>query len=195
MSMESELSNKRMSGDEIPLDIWLRISNAITSRDDFYSFSRVNKTIWSLLLFRRTVVDAKLILKRRLLYNFTRLDDAIRAGEPAHIIETITRACYTVGPFLLEKTGIVARGEPSLFVAAEVNRIDVAEILLDLGCRVNISWCSSCTTFGHIERDDYGTECQNALCVARQYGNREMAAFLLERGIKDVCGNPCPYHG
>lgn len=198
-------------GDEYPLSMWWQISNVITSARDLYSFSQVNKTIWSLLAYRRAVVETQLY--RESLSHIYQLDrhperhperscveSAIRRRQPLDVIDSVIRGCYSVSFFYLEGPEPEFRSFPVLFVAAEMNRVDVIKVLLKYGYPLDLRYHvrPGCLRIGHFEcqkLENTENTCINALCVAREARSQEAEAFLLEQGIEDRCGAHCsPRH-
>ncbi|KAI1499231.1 hypothetical protein F5X99DRAFT_390698 [Biscogniauxia marginata] len=172
---------------KLPLDLWWIISQASCSAGDVFRLSRVNKDIWWLLLYQRSSIDAEFQICGWPQRPST-LDTAIRNGYSLMAIEVILRAYSSVAPCLIEGPLSGTFWEPPLHLAAKMNRFDVVDLLLKFGCPINIRWLGQwedCYSLAHENCKSDIFNCPNALSIARQEKNADMARFLLERGIED----------
>ncbi|KAI1759631.1 hypothetical protein GGR53DRAFT_527046 [Hypoxylon sp. FL1150] len=175
-------------GEEYPMVIWWHITNALTSVGDVRGFSRVSKGMYELLAYRRAVMEAENYMASIMC--------AIRRHEPVNVIESMIRGCLSVSGFYLNGTEPITRNIPALFVAAELNRVDVIRVLLaeggshqDLRYRVR----PGCQENGHYDCPGKEKTCRNALCVAREYKSRDAEVFLLKEGAEDRCDVHCSH--
>jgi hypothetical protein len=146
--------------------------------------------MYGLLMFNRAKRDHEVVPYDKLSEKPSMLYHAIDKGAPMHEIKTIVAGYKKEKSYLLEGQ-VSCFVDPPLHLAARKNRIDIAELLLDSGCDINLRWdgsWSACSEFAHtVCRTDGGVQtCKNALCIARCFGNPKMAQFLLARDIEDL---------
>ncbi|OTB03836.1 hypothetical protein M426DRAFT_321333 [Hypoxylon sp. CI-4A] len=194
----------RTGADNLPLDAWWQISQAVTTRKELLALSRTSKTMWALLAYRRAHMEAEYYLDSVQKHTSqlsarhptqTCVEIALRSGQTLGVLKDMIRGCYDVTPYYLEGPEPELCTLPALFVAAEMGRIDVMKVLLGHGCDVSIRYTTGgdCWELGHLECDNPEGSCRNALCVAREAKRRDAVAFLLEQGIEDRCSRRCAW--
>ncbi|KAI0173202.1 hypothetical protein GGR52DRAFT_376787 [Hypoxylon sp. FL1284] len=189
-------------GEDYPLPIWWHITSHLTSVGDVHRFSRVSKGMAELLAYRRAAMEAEHYMESIL--NLPRwcdsphparscVESAIRRGRSLDEIDALVRGCSSVSIFYLTGTEPITRNGPALFVAAEMNRVDVMKLLLASGSHHDLRYPvrQGCIDLGHYECVSSYKTCRNALCVAREHGSRDAEAFLLKQGIDDLCDAHC----
>ncbi|KAI0378856.1 hypothetical protein F5Y04DRAFT_141730 [Hypomontagnella monticulosa] len=190
---------------KISLDVWFCIGDAVAamSHKDFVSLCCVNKTLWSLFTYKRAFLEAyswcKLPHRRSYPPHRRRtcLNWLILRNEPLEIIEPVIRGYCAGGPKYLNGLAGCKRFPPALFFAAQMNRLDVMDILLSSNkTTVNVKYKNKhgCRYFSHKScRKDRqkNFSCTNALCAARVAGSEEAVDYLLEKGIEDRCNHYC----
>ncbi|KAI1775818.1 hypothetical protein F4818DRAFT_441096 [Hypoxylon cercidicola] len=183
---------------DYPLAIWWHITNALTSVADVHRFSRVSKGMSELLAYRRAVMEAEHYLeffgrcsqwKTTLHPIGSCVENALRRRQPVEVIESMIRGCFSVSGFYLNGTEPMTDNIPALFVAAELNRVDVIKVLLAQGIHHDLRYPvrSGCLEIGHYDCLGPDMTCRNALCIAREYKSRDAEAFLLKEGVEDRC--------
>lgn len=118
---------------------------------------------------------------------------ALKRGQPLANIEKIVAGylagCTSFESFILE-THLAHCWSPPLFLAIRMNRLDVVDLLVRSGVRVNLKWCGHgegpCDVRAHIECKRGGSkDCKNALDIAREAKNPKMVRYLQLQGIED----------
>ncbi|KAI6087688.1 hypothetical protein F4821DRAFT_258740 [Hypoxylon rubiginosum] len=191
-------------GEEYPLTIWWHITNALTSVGDVHRFSRVSKGMYQLLAYRRAVMEAEHYMSFIMcIYRWGQtpypirscVEGAMRRHEPVEVIESLIRGCLSISGFYLNGTEPITRNIPAIFVAAELNRVDVIKVLLAEGSHQDLRYPvrPGCQENGHYDCSSKDNTCRNALCVAREYKSKDAEAFLLEEGIEDRCDAHCSH--
>ncbi|KAI8626577.1 hypothetical protein F5Y19DRAFT_478442 [Xylariaceae sp. FL1651] len=179
-------SREKLGG--LPPEVWLLIRDVCVSEDDVFRLSCVNKSFLSLLLAERALYETKLD-HNRVAQQPSALHLTIKLGWPLYESERVIKVYKESGNIHLLRGRRSQFIEPPLHLAARMNRIDVVELLLQYGCGINTRWgghWNSCPAQPHEECDDGTTSCKNALCVARNTKNYEMAELLLMHGIEDM---------
>ncbi|XXG95181.1 hypothetical protein Hte_001441 [Hypoxylon texense] len=190
-------------GEEYPLIMWWHITNALTSVQDVFRFSRVSKVMGELLLYRRAAMEAEYCreMSRWRVGHWVAdphpirscVENAIRRNQPFEVIERMIQGCLSANPCYLNGTGPFMNHVPAIFVAAEFNRVDVVKVLLHYSCLQNLRYpfCQGCMMGGHYGCSGPEVTCRNALCVAREHKSRDAEAFLLQNGAEDRCDTHC----
>ncbi|KAI0875893.1 hypothetical protein GGS24DRAFT_499335 [Hypoxylon argillaceum] len=182
--------NRIVTAESLPPEVWLEISKNLDSFGDIYRLSRVNKLLYSLLIFTRAEHEAKVFSGSSIGDKPpTMLHIALKFNWALSEIQSIVRGYIRAGGDLLEND-YYTNWEPPLHAAVRKNRLDVIELLLDSGVNINLRWggiWDRCYTKAHLNcvegvDNDY---CRNALRVARVTRNSEMEEYLLRRGIED----------
>ncbi|KAI4863794.1 hypothetical protein F4820DRAFT_359720 [Hypoxylon rubiginosum] len=189
-------------GEEYPLTVWWHITNALTSVQDVLRFSQVSKGMSELLAYRRAVMEAEHYMAS--IGSICQWDDtphpirscvenAIRRDRPVKVIESMVRGCFSISGFYLNGTEPITRNIPAIFVAAELNRVDVVKLLLEQGSHQDLRYPArqGCIEIGHYDCCGPEKTCRNALCVAREHKSRDVEDFLLREGAEDRCGAQC----
>ncbi|KAI8953113.1 hypothetical protein F4801DRAFT_598474 [Xylaria longipes] len=193
VNLAPEQQTTRGPFDGLSPEVWLMIKEFL-ERSDTFRLSRVNKFLFSLLLFTRAKYEAELDM-RYLVKNIpSMLYVALKRGRPLDEIEKIV-AGYVVGyagtgSSLLE-THLSQSYEPPLHLAIRMNRVDVVDLLLSSGVRINIRWgghiVNECPNWAHRWCERGGSKsCKNALDIARESKNSEIEQYLLLHGIEDL---------
>ncbi|KAI0467677.1 hypothetical protein F4859DRAFT_525111 [Xylaria cf. heliscus] len=178
----------------LPPELWLKVNDFFDSKSDLFRLSRVNKYLYSLLTFARAKCEAE-VDRQYLMKNLpSMLYIALRQGreldEISRIVAGYTMGCTDIRGSLLE-THQGHSYEPPLHLAVRMDRIDVVELLLKSGVRINLTWgghvVNLCPDWAHIHGHGRGSiYCKNALDIARECRNELIELFLLEKGIIDL---------
>ncbi|KAJ2993256.1 hypothetical protein NUW58_g1898 [Xylaria curta] len=151
----------------LPPEIWQMVANNLDSFGDISRLSRVNKHLFSLLIFTRAQVEAKIPNRLRARMP-SMLYLAIKRKWSLGEIEKIVAAYTQTGSCALE-TNEIPSWEPPLHLAVKLNRLDVVDLLLQSEC------C----------KEDVKS-CKNALDIAREAENSGMEDHLLVLGAEDL---------
>ncbi|KAI2633587.1 hypothetical protein GGS26DRAFT_597838 [Hypomontagnella submonticulosa] len=198
ISTDLERGKTQDHGCRIPLEVWCCIGDVITSERDLLNLSLVNKTMWSRLTYQRAALEARnwRILLRPLYPSYvpksTCVNKAIFRGEKLEIIEKMIRGCCSGYQEHLNGLQPFGLSPPALFIAAQMNRVDVMKLLVSLNvCHLDIEYNSYIWEWGGGRVPRYPSVCLNALCVARVAGSKEATDYLLEQGVEDKCDCYC----
>ncbi|TGJ78369.1 hypothetical protein E0Z10_g10399 [Xylaria hypoxylon] len=175
----------------LPSEIWLMISDQLSLMGDQFRLSRVNKFLFSLLIFTRAKCEVK-VQRHELSSNPEgMLYLALKQSWSLSEIEKIVSAYVsTNNPNLGHLPSFTSA--PPLHFAVHLGRMDVVDLLLKSGVNINTrwqnfgpNWCDN--GYQHTECvEELTRPCNNALSVARKVMNSEMESYLLSRGIEDV---------
>ncbi|KAI0551236.1 hypothetical protein F4679DRAFT_582711 [Xylaria curta] len=175
-----------------PRELWLVVEEYLHSKSDLVRLSTVNKSLYALLTFCRARAEADIRRPYDLRKKPSALYVALKRGRPLAEIRRIV-AGYVAGGFSLLETNLLYY-EPPLHLAVAMNRIDVVELILEVGVEINNRWgglfVEACPTYVHNWCKGRGSKsCKNALDIARELKHSKIEQYLLRQGIEDFGRN------
>ncbi|KAI0442913.1 hypothetical protein F4803DRAFT_517270 [Xylaria telfairii] len=179
---------------KFPAEVWLMVDDQFDKKSDTFRLSRVNKFFLNLFIFSRAKYEAEMAVANIKRSAPSMLYIALKQGQPLANIQQIIAgymAGCTTPEFCLNETHLTHAWSPPLFLAVRMNRLDVVDLLLSSGVRLNLKWCAHgegpCDVKAHIEcRCGGSKDCKNALDIAREAKYPKIVKYLQLQGIEDL---------